>query len=131
MIAFDNPATKNIGEDAPHSESKRSNKQEGRHNPNSECALLINPWYDIHAHFPKVSSEYLPPLLGNVWLSICRHNTEVSWVPLASSIPNLIISQGTSLPVPIISEFGSGTSLGWKEWVDDELSNKGFMAALQ
>ena len=32
---------------------------------------------------------------------------------------------------PILFEFGSSTTLGWKEWVDDELSNKIFMAALQ
>ena len=33
--------------------------------------------------------------------------------------------------MPILFKFGSGTSLGWKEWVDDELSDKGFMAVLQ
>ena len=56
---------------------------------------------------------------------------EVSWAPLASSIPDLVIRQGTSLPVPTLFEFGLGTSLGWKEWVDDELSGMGFMAVLQ
>ena len=50
---------------------------------------------------------------------------------MASSIPNLVIRQGTSLRMPILFKFGSGTSLGWKEWVDDELSDKGFMAVLQ
>ena len=33
--------------------------------------------------------------------------------------------------MPIVFEFGSGIALGWKEWVDTELSNKGFMAVLQ
>ena len=55
----------------------------------------------------------------------------MSWALLASSIPDLVIGQGTSLPVPILFEFGSGTTLGWKEWVDDELSGKIFRAALQ
>ena len=50
---------------------------------------------------------------------------------MASSIPDLVIRQGTSLRMPILFKFGSGTSLGWKEWVDDELSDKGFMAVLQ
>ena len=52
----------------------------------------------------------------------------MSWAPLASSIPDLDICQGTSLPVPILFEFGSGTLLGWKEWVDEELADMGFMA---
>ena len=50
---------------------------------------------------------------------------------LASSIPDLVIRQGTSLPVPIHFEFGSGTALGWREWVDSELSDAGFMGLLQ
>ena len=33
--------------------------------------------------------------------------------------------------MPIVFEFGLGTALGWKEWVDTELSNKGFMVVLQ
>ena len=55
----------------------------------------------------------------------------MSWAHLTSSIPDLIICQGASLPMPILFEFGLGTSLGWKEWVDEELSDMGFMAALQ
>lgn len=31
----------------------------------------------------------------------------------------------------ILFEFRSGTSLGWKEWVDNELFDTGFMEALQ
>ena len=50
---------------------------------------------------------------------------------LASSIPNLVICQGTSLPIPIHFEFGSSTTLGWREWVDNELSNTGSMGLLQ
>ena len=46
---------------------------------------------------------------------------------MAYSIPNLVIRQGSSLPVPIHFEFGSGMALGWKEWVDRELSDTGFM----
>ena len=66
-----------------------------------------------------------------MWLTICRRDTEESWTHLASSIPDLDIHQGTSLPVHILFEFRLVTCLGWKEWVDKELSNTGFMAALQ
>ena len=33
--------------------------------------------------------------------------------------------------MPIHFEFGSGTTLGWKEWVDREFSDMGFMGLLQ
>ena len=55
----------------------------------------------------------------------------MSWAPLASSIPDLDIRQENSLPMPILFKFRSGTSLGWKEWVDEELFGVGFMATLQ
>ena len=65
-----------------------------------------------------------------VWLALCHRNTNVSWALLASSIPDLVIRQGTSLLVPIHFEFGSGTTLGWKERVHRELSDMGFMGLL-
>ena len=130
-ISSDDLATKNIGEEAPFSKLEGFDEEERGCDSHSECAPLIDPWYDAHAYFPKVSGEYLPPPPSCVWLSICYRNMEVSWAPLASSIPDLVIRQGTSLPVPILFEFGLGTSLSWKEWVDDELSGMGFMAVLQ
>ena len=49
---------------------------------------------------------------------------------MSSSISNLVIHLGISLPMPIHFEFGLGTALGWKEWVDSELSDMGFMGLL-
>ena len=92
---------------------------------------MIDPWYEVHPHFPKVPGDYAPPLSGRVWRAFGRRNPDVSWAPLASSIPDLAICQGISLPVPIHFEFGSGTALGWREWVDNELSDAGFMGLLQ
>ena len=80
--------------------------------PNSECAPLINPWYEVHPHFLKVPGDYKPPLPGRVWLALVWRNPDVSWAPLASSIPDLTIRQGISLPVRIHFEFGSDTALG-------------------
>ena len=80
--------------------------------------------------FQKVPYEYMPLPPGSVWLALCRHNMNTSWALLASSIPNLVICQDTSLPVPILFKFGSSNALGWKEWMDNELSNMGFMEAL-
>ena len=39
---------------------------------------LIDPWYDTHAHFPKVLGEYMPLPLSYVWLALCHHNTKIS-----------------------------------------------------
>ena len=116
-IAIDDPPTKAVGEKATLSQSECSEEEERSRNPNSKCSPLINPWYDTHTHFLVIPGDYLPPPLSRVWLSIFHHDTEVSWAPLASSIPDLDIHQGTSLPMPIFFEFRSSTSLGWKEWV--------------
>ena len=116
-ITADDPSNKIVGEDAPFSKSEHFEKEKGSRNPNNECAPLIDPWYDAHAHFLTVLSDYLPSLLSHL--------------TLASSIPDLDICQDTLLPVSILFEFGSGTSLGWKEWVDKELVDTSFMAMLQ
>ena len=81
-----------------------------------------------HSATPTVNA---PPPPGRVWLALCRRNPDASWALLAFSIPDLIIRQGILLPVPIHFEFGSGTTLGWREWVDNELSDTGFMGLLQ
>ena len=73
----------------------------------------------------------MQPSPSHVWLALCHRNIDVSWALLATSIPDLVIRQGISLPVPIHFEFGSGIALGWKEWVDRELSDAGFMGLLQ
>ena len=130
-IDSDPPTARNVGKEDVYSESDHSDEDEARRTLDSECAPLIDPLYDIHAHFLKVLNDYTPLPPGYVWLTLCHHNTDVSWAPLASSIPDLVIGQGTSLPMPIHFEFGSSTALGWKEWVDRELSNMGFMGLLQ
>ena len=128
-IASNDPTTQDVGEEAAHSDSDYSDKEKAWHDPDSKCAPLMDPWYDTHDYFPKVPGEYMPP--GRVWLALCHRNTDISWAPLASLIPDLVIRQGTSLLVPILFKFGSGTTLGWKEWVDNEFSDIGFMEALQ
>ena len=129
-IAFDSPAVPDVGEEMERSNSERSTEEETQRNPNSECAPLIDPWYEVNPHFPKVLGDYVPPPPGRVLIALVQRNPDVSWAPLASSIPDLSIRQGTSLPVPLHFEFGSGIALGWKKWVDSELSDTGFMGLL-
>ena len=130
-IVFDPPAVRDVSEKAMYSESDHSNEEEARCAPDSECAPLIDPWCDIHAHFPKVPNDYTPMPPGRVWLALCRRNTDISWAPLVSSVLDLVIRQGITLLMPIHFEFGLGTALGWKKWVDRELFNMGFMGLLQ
>ena len=70
-ITFDDLATKDIGEEAPHSRSERFDEEEGCLDLDSECAPLIDPLYDTHTYFPKVSGEYVPSPSSRVWLSLC------------------------------------------------------------
>ena len=74
-----------------YSNPDSSDEEEARRPPDSECAPLIDPWYDVHSHFPKVPDDYTSPLPGRVWLALCRRNTEAPWAPLASSIFDLVI----------------------------------------
>ena len=113
-IAFDSPTVADIGKETEHFESGQSAGEETQRDPNSECTPLIDPWYEVHPHFPKVPSDYTLPS-GCVWLALVRRNPDVSWALLASSIPDLAIHQGVSLPVPTHFKFGSGTALGWRE----------------
>ena len=90
-VVSDPSATYDEDEEAMCSESDSSDKEEAWRPLDSECAPLIDPWYDVHFHFPKVLSDYTPLPPGHVWLALYRRNTEAPWAPLASSIPDLII----------------------------------------
>ena len=114
-VVYDPPAEQEMSEEAVYSESDHSDEEEVRRDPDNECAPLINPWYDVHPSFPKIPSDYVPLPPSHVWLALYRRNLNTSWAPVSSSIYDLVIRQGISLPVPIHFEFGSGTAQGWKE----------------
>ena len=44
---FEPPAALDVGEEAEYSESEHSDEEEAQRNPDSECASLIDPWYDV------------------------------------------------------------------------------------
>ena len=126
-VASDSPA---VPEEVERSDSERSAEEEMERDLDSECTPLLNPWYEVNPHFPKIPGDYVPPPPGRVLITLVRRDPDISWAPLASSIPDLSIRQGVSLPVPLHFEFRSSTSSGWKEWVDSELSDTGFMGLL-
>ena len=87
-VASDSPA---VLEEVECSDSKRSTEEETERDPDSECAPLIDSWYEISPHFPKVPGKYVPPPPGCVLITLIRRDPDVSWAPLASSIPDLSI----------------------------------------
>ena len=90
-VIFDPPVAHDVDEEAVYSESNHFDEEEAECDLDSECAPLIDPWYDVHPHFLKILDDYAPLPPGRVWLVLCRQNTNISWAPLASSILDLVI----------------------------------------
>ena len=68
---YDPSVGQEMGKEAVYSESDHSDEEEARHDLDSECAPLIDPWYDVHPPFPKILGDYVPPSPGRVWLALC------------------------------------------------------------
>ena len=79
-VASDSPA---VPEEMERSDSERSTEEEMKRNPDSGCAPLIDPWYEINPHFPKIPGDYVPPPPGRVLIALAKRNPYVSWAPLA------------------------------------------------
>ena len=71
-VASDPPTVPNVGEEAEYSESEHSVGEETQRDLDSECAPLIDPWYEVHPYFPKILGDYALPPPGRVWLAFCR-----------------------------------------------------------
>ena len=67
-------------EKSPHSELDCSVEKEVSRDPDSECTLLIDLWYNIYLHFPVVHSDYSPSLPDRVWLSVEWRDSDISLV---------------------------------------------------
>ena len=73
-VASDSPAIPDVGEEMEHSDSERSVEEETQRNPDSECTPLIDPWYEVNPHFPKIPGDYVPPPSGRVLIALVRRN---------------------------------------------------------
>ena len=58
---FDPRIEQETGKEAVYSESDYFDEEEARRDPDSECAPLIDPWYDVHHSFPKIPGDYVLP----------------------------------------------------------------------
>ena len=77
-IASNPPSVPDVGKEVEYSESEHSVGEEIQCNPDSECAPLIDPWYEVHPHSPKVPGDYAPSPPDHVWLALGRRNPNVS-----------------------------------------------------
>ena len=68
-VASDSPA---VPEEVERSDSERSTEEETERDPDSECAPLLDPWYEINPHFPKIPSDYVPPPSSRVLITLVR-----------------------------------------------------------
>ena len=68
-IASDSPA---VPEEVERFDSEQSTEEETERDLDSECAPLIDPWYEINPHFPKVPGEYVPPPPSCVLITLVR-----------------------------------------------------------
>ena len=69
-IASNSPAVPDGGEEMERFYLERFAEEETQHDPNSECPPLIDPWYEVNPHFPKVPGDYVPPPPGRVLISL-------------------------------------------------------------
>ena len=70
-VALDPPVEQEVEEEDVRSDSDYSDEEEARRDPDSECAPLINSWYNISPYFPKALGDYSSPPPGRVWLALC------------------------------------------------------------
>ena len=66
-VASDSPA---VPEEMERSDSERSTEEEMKRDPDSGCAPLIDPWYEINPHFPKILGDYVPSPPGRVLITL-------------------------------------------------------------
>ena len=82
----------------------------------------------ISQRFPAITRSHYLAVCGSIFTGEIRTFLRPHWPPRS-----LILSfaRALSLPLPIHFEFGSGTTLGWRDWVDNELFDTSFIGLLQ
>ena len=75
---YDPLVEQETGEEAVYSESDHSDEEKARRDLDSECAPLIDPWYDVHHSFPKILGDYVLLQPSRVWLALCQRNFNTS-----------------------------------------------------
>ena len=69
---YDPSIEQETGKEAVYSKSDHSDEEKAWRDPDSECAPLIDPWYNIYPSFPKIPGDYVPPPSSHLWLALCR-----------------------------------------------------------
>ena len=71
-VASDSPAVPDVGEEMERSDSEWSAEEETQRDPDSECAPLIDPWYEVNPYFPKIPGDYVSPSPGRVLIALVQ-----------------------------------------------------------
>nr|POE69350.1 hypothetical protein CFP56_08605 [Quercus suber] len=89
---------------------------------------LQDPWYCSSSLFPVVGAPQVSPLrVPKKWiLKGEAPSHEAAWVLAASSILDLRFQGKELLPVPIQFLCPCGTTVGWSDWVEQEVADQGF-----
>ena len=105
-IFSDAPIVRDVGEEVMYSESDHSNEEEARRAPDGECAPLIDPWYDTHAHFLKVPIDYTHrsrAMCGLLFVVATQTFLRLRWLPRFLTFPSI---KALHSPCPFSSNLG-------------------------
>ena len=94
--------------------------------PGEPLLPLQDPWYCSSSLFPVAgASKVSPPRVPKKWiLKGEAHSHEIAWVLAASGILDLRFQRKELLPAPIQFLCPYGTSVGWSDWVEQEVADE-------
>uniref|UniRef100_A0A2N9FFS5 Aminotransferase-like plant mobile domain-containing protein n=1 Tax=Fagus sylvatica TaxID=28930 RepID=A0A2N9FFS5_FAGSY len=94
--------------------------------------LILDPWYRSGERFPSVSASLQPPPADWEWLVIREDaGADVAWTPNFREIRDLQIQRNEMLAVPLVFYFQCSRAVEWADWIDSELTDRGFCDCLE
>uniref|UniRef100_A0A2N9FCF1 Aminotransferase-like plant mobile domain-containing protein n=1 Tax=Fagus sylvatica TaxID=28930 RepID=A0A2N9FCF1_FAGSY len=93
---------------------------------------ILDPWYRSSERFPSVPAGLQPPPADWEWLVIREDaGADVAWTPNFREIRDLQIQRNEMLAVPLVFDFQCSRAVEWADWIDSELTDRGFCDCLE
>uniref|UniRef100_A0A2N9GBT1 Aminotransferase-like plant mobile domain-containing protein n=1 Tax=Fagus sylvatica TaxID=28930 RepID=A0A2N9GBT1_FAGSY len=93
---------------------------------------ILDPWYRSSERFPSVPAGLQPPPADWEWLVIREDaGADVAWTPNFREIRDLQIQRNEMLAVPLVFDFQCSRAVEWADWIDFELTDRGFCDCLE
>ena len=94
---------------------------------------LQDPWYYSTSLFPTIGAPKVgSPGVPKKWiLKGEAPSYKIEWVPAAPSVTDLRFQQKELLPVPIQFLCPCGITVGWSDWVEQEVTDEEFCQILR